>query len=149
MIGKHATRDEIERYVTGELTGARAAAFEAHVEACPSCAEALAGEARFETALHEIAGADRMAAPPPRRRVRAELVVAAAAMAAGLALWLARPHVLAPNAPSVVCGAYDDAEARQCRATARCAGLLVEDAPEVPHYEILPRECADAQEQSP
>lgn len=54
MNARHVTQEELQRYVVDTLEPGQAAALEAHVAACPRCAEALTAEARIEVALHEV-----------------------------------------------------------------------------------------------
>jgi anti-sigma factor RsiW len=54
MNARHVTQEELSRYVVDALEPEQAEALEAHVAACPRCAEALVAEARVEVALHEV-----------------------------------------------------------------------------------------------
>ena len=68
MIDGHPISTELERFVQGEPSSVD---FEAHVAACERCARALAGEARLELVLEEVArerrGASRRFVEPVRR----------------------------------------------------------------------------------
>jgi hypothetical protein len=111
MFDLHPALSELERYVTGtELDAARAARVEAHVAGCDGCAAALAGQARFELALAEVArqlparprgGASRPTGRPVRVAARIAAAAAAALAVVGGARWLtasAEPSVADPAA---------------------------------------------------
>jgi anti-sigma factor RsiW len=74
-------------YFDGELDAVRAAEFEAHLQACSACAQALAAQQGLRSAL---GAADLYAKAPAslRARVRAELPLSRAAGAARPARWL-------------------------------------------------------------
>lgn len=55
----HLTAAEVEQFILGTLPEGRLAAFEAHVSECKVCERSLAGEARFEEAVIEVAAAVR------------------------------------------------------------------------------------------
>ncbi|HEX5724446.1 MAG TPA: zf-HC2 domain-containing protein [Longimicrobiaceae bacterium] len=63
----------LHEYVAGELTPARAAAFEWHLERCPSCAAYLHSYRR--TVELEKEAFDVETAPPPRELVAAVLAL--------------------------------------------------------------------------
>jgi len=74
-------------YFDGELDAVRAAEFEAHLQGCPACAQALAAQQGLRSAL----GAAELYAKAPaslRARVRAELPRSRAAGAPRPARWL-------------------------------------------------------------
>ena len=73
-------------YFDGELDAVRAAEFEAHLQACPACAQALAAQ----QGLRRVLGAADLYAKAPaslRARVRAELPPSPAARAPRAARW--------------------------------------------------------------
>ena len=74
-------------YFDGELDAVRAAEFEAHLEACAACAQALAAQEELRLAL---GAADLYARAPAalRARVRAELPRSPTAEAPRAARWL-------------------------------------------------------------
>jgi predicted anti-sigma-YlaC factor YlaD len=99
MKQEHVAVAELELYVMGALDEVRAARVEEHAGACAACGEALAREARLEMAFEQIA--ERMSHPPavatvralPKRRPMVTVGYAfagAAAMAAGVLLWVGR-----------------------------------------------------------
>lgn len=55
---QHPSDEALIRWVTGELVGDEALAFEAHVGVCPSCCNRLADEAAMDVVLHAAATLD-------------------------------------------------------------------------------------------
>lgn len=107
----HPASSDVALFVHGELDGARRARFEAHVAQCGACAEQLAGEARLELALFEVASAPpaRMSARRTPRRHTATRAAAAAVVAIALVVMTRRdaaPPIEASRAiPGVICAA--------------------------------------------
>jgi anti-sigma factor RsiW len=62
-------------YVAGELDAKRAAEFDAHLRACPSCMRELEAQARLDARLREVLLADELDVSRVNRRVR-ELIAA-------------------------------------------------------------------------
>lgn len=60
-VNAHLGADELEQYVLGALEAEAIRRVEWHARGCSSCAEALAEEARLETALRELVPAVRRA----------------------------------------------------------------------------------------
>jgi anti-sigma factor RsiW len=78
----HPTAHQLERYVIGALDAPDASAVEEHVASCPSCAAALACEARLEVAIREVA---RAPTPLHQRAERSRIPIALAGAVAVLA----------------------------------------------------------------
>jgi anti-sigma factor RsiW len=152
MNDKHLSHDDLALYVMDALAPSLSTALEAHVARCPACADALAREASFEVALHEVgaAGLGHRAAPRPvrlaprprLRRATTAAFAAALALAAGYLISIARStHDVAhaaERASLVACPPGNDEAARACQARARRTGLYVQDPPwsaPIPIYE--------------
>jgi hypothetical protein len=95
----HATARELELYILGALDADRAEALETHCAVCEACAEALAGEAKLETAFEQVQ--QRATALGVRRPVRAVAYASVLAMAAAVLLWAGRGSMAAATAGAV------------------------------------------------
>jgi hypothetical protein len=113
MSRNHLPRQDLSLYVIGALEPAETARLEAHVAACPSCAAALADEARLEMKLQAVMPEALRERPPSLGAARSLPVVAespatrrrwpvAMMLAASLVVVarLALQHVAPPRAPS-------------------------------------------------
>jgi anti-sigma factor RsiW len=102
MSEVHLSARDLEAFVIGALDPVRASEVEAHVLECERCSSALAGEAKLEMALDEIANAPTVRdVPAPRpisirarqvARARTGFLMAAAgtlSLAAAWMIWLA------------------------------------------------------------
>lgn len=91
---QHVDEVALAAWIDGSLDEHAGAAVEAHVMSCPTCASALEGLARVETAMFEAAEVMypvRAVARPRRRAVAGQSLALAAALVLGLGLpgrWL-------------------------------------------------------------
>jgi hypothetical protein len=100
----HPSAMDLEAYVTAGLERTRALDVEDHVAECAACAEALAGEARLEIAMGELAqfragDARAVSALPGSTRARPSVIVYAAMIAAAAVFMLIAGRWASPVEP--------------------------------------------------